>query len=400
MQVNVLEIFGNSAALSGMRRCSLLIAILASFSMPLSAKGRWVELNIGPFRVDTDGDMAGARQTLANLEQLRWILGGMLENKDLQATWPFRILIADGAPGNVLVPVCAWTVRGRGRPGSEPSFIEVAQLFLEANTPRLPAEVDSGVSRLFFEISARGSQVTWAKKPANPDVAWARMQLFATKPEYAGRFSVFLNNLRGGSLLSVAEANAFGKPSSALEQEIAGYFAAGAAPAVTTAARPLDPKRDFGEHSLDEALAGVFLGDALLTADRSRAEEAYKAAGNADLEALAQEGFALLAVAEKDDPQQYLEGAMAAGTKSAWVFAEAAESQNPAEASTLLMKGARVESALVAAAGEKLADFYPGRAPKRAIPAGGMPEESEVSGPLAATGGTAIAAGQGPAGAE
>jgi hypothetical protein len=339
MQVNVLEIFGNSAALSGMRRCSLLIAILASLSMPLSAKGRWVELNIGPFRVDTDGDMAGARQTLANLEQLRWILGGMLENKDLQATWPFRILIADGAPaetssfqfahGQYVVAV---------RPGSEPSFIEVAQLFLEANTPRLPAEVDSGVSRLFFEISARGSQVTWAKKPANPDVAWARMQLFATKPEYAGRFSVFLNNLRGGSLLSVAEANAFGKPSSALEQEIAGYFAAGAAPAVTTAARPLDPKRDFGEHSLDEALAGVFLGDALLTADRSRAEEAYKAAGNADLEALAQEGFALLAVAEKDDPQQYLEGAMAAGTKSAWVFAEAAESQSPAEASTLLMK--------------------------------------------------------------
>jgi hypothetical protein len=337
-----LKIPGGSSARSRPYRfftlCALFTALVC-WGQPLSAKGRWVELNIGPFRVDTDGDLARARQTLANLEQLRWILGGMLENKDMQATWPFRILITDTAPagahsfqlahGQYVVAV---------RPGSEPSFVEVARLFLEANTPRLPAEADSGLARLFYEMSARGSQVTWAKKPVDADAAWARMQLFATKPEYAGRFPVFLNNLRGGSLVTVAEANAFGKPSSALEQEIAGYFASGAAPSVTTSARPLDPKRDFGEHLFDEVLAGVFLGDGLLTADRTRAEEAYKAAGNADLEALAQEGFALLAIAEKDDPQQYLEGAITAGTKSAWVFAEAAESQNPAEASTLLMK--------------------------------------------------------------
>jgi hypothetical protein len=214
----------------------------------------------------------------------------------------------------------------------------VARLLLEANTPRLPAHVDRNLPRLFQNVSAHGSRVTWAQKPAKPDLDWARVQMFATKPEYAGRFSVFLNNLRGGALLSVAEANAFGKPSDVLEKEVAVYLASGVIPEITVSARPLDPKRDFGEHSLDETLAAVFIGDAFLKTDHAKAEEAYKAAGNADLESLAQEGFALLAKAEKNDPDEYLEDAISHGTKSAWVYAEAADSGSAGDASASLMK--------------------------------------------------------------
>jgi hypothetical protein len=316
-----------------------LSAAFTCFATSASAKDRWVEFNIGPFRVDTDDDPARARQTLANLEQLRWILGGMLENKDLQATWPFRILITDAAPaGETSFEFAHAQYICVVRPGSEPSYIEVARLLVEANTPRLPAEVDRNLPRLFQNLSARGSRVTWAKKPADADLNWARLQMFATKPEYAGRFQVFLNNLRGGALLSVAEANAFGRPSEVLEKEVAAYLASGPIPELTISARPLDPKRDFGEHSLDEALAGVFVGDAFLKTDRAKAEEAYKAAGNAGLEAIAQEGFALLAQAEKNDPEEYLEDAISHGSKSAWVFAEAAEGRNVADASVSLMK--------------------------------------------------------------
>lgn len=316
-----------------------LFALFLCFAMSAPAKDRWVEFNIGPFRVDTDSDPGRARQTLANLEQLRWILGGMLENKDLEATWPYRILITDAAPAGEpsfqfahAQYICAV------RPGSEPSYTEVARLLLEANTPRLPAEVDRNLPRLFQNVSARGSRVTWAKKPADADLDWARLQMFATKPEYAGRFSVFLNNLRGGALLSVAEANAFGKPSDVLEKQAAAYFASGPIPEITVSARPLDPKRDFGEHEFDETLAALFVGDAFLKTDRAKAEEAYKAARNADLESLAREGFALLAKAEKNDPDEYLEDALSHGTKSAWVYAEAAENQNPADASASLLK--------------------------------------------------------------
>ncbi len=343
--------------------CTLLLALVC-WGQPASAKDRWAELNIGPFRVDTDGDVGHARQTLANLEQLRWILGGMLGNKDLQAIWPFRILItSDATAGAASFQLAHAQYISAVRPGSEPSYVEVARILLQANTPRLPAEVDAGLPRLFYEISARGSRVTWAKKPADADLAWARMQLFATKPEYAGRFSVFLNNLRGGSSLSVAEANAFGKQSSVLEKQAAAYFAAGTIPEVTTSERPLDPKRDFGEHSHDDALANVFLAETFLKTDRAKAEGAYKTAGNADQEAIAQEGFALLAIAQKDDPQEYLEDAITAGSKSAWVYTEAAESKSPTEASTLLMKARELNPRWWAPAA-KLADLTEDRRQK------------------------------------
>jgi hypothetical protein len=314
---------------------SILLLFLIS---PLRAsRNKWNELNIGPFRVDTNGDVVRAREILANLEQMRWILGGWLEDKNLEATFPFRVVVSPEAPASstsfILLHgqyICAV------RPGVDPPYAEVAKLMLESNTTRLPSQIDSSVPKLFESIEAHGSQVTWAKRPANPDVDWARVQLFATKPEYAGRFRIFLNNLRGGSLLLPAEANAFGKDSKTLEAEVAAYFASGAIADTKISARPLDPKGDFGEHAFDDVLANVYLGDVLLKTDSSKAEQAYKAAGNAGYQALAQEGLALISIEEKNDPREYLDAAMAASSKEAWVFVKAAETRPPAEAIGLL----------------------------------------------------------------
>jgi len=57
------------------------------------ARERWTELNIGPFYVDTDGDAGAARDSLTQLEQLRWVLGGLLESKDLPSVWPIRVML-------------------------------------------------------------------------------------------------------------------------------------------------------------------------------------------------------------------------------------------------------------------------------------------------------------------
>ena len=114
--------------------------------------------------------------------------------------------------------------------------------------------MEEQLPRLFEHLEAHGSRVTWATPPSQPDLNWARVDLFATKSEYAGRFHIFLNNLRAGSPLRTAEANAFGSDSNSLEQDAKQFLASGQAHAQTLSARPLDPKHDFGEHSINDAL--------------------------------------------------------------------------------------------------------------------------------------------------
>jgi hypothetical protein len=318
---------------------SAIFILLLLESLPLQAKDDWSELNIGPFRVDYSHDESKARETLANLEQLRWILGGMLETKDLEATWPFRIMMTNDAAA----PTQGLTF-GHGEyiaaihSGDSAPLVDIARIFIEQNTPRLPAVIDSNLPLLFEGLSAKGSHVTWAAPPPRPTLGWARVQLLATKPVYADRFRVFLNNLRGGAPLSVAETNAFGVESKQLEAEISAYFAAGNFQAVTVSGRPLDPRKDFGEHTLDGDLAALYLADTKLKTNRDAADRAYKAAAEAGNQVLAEEGFALLVAAQGDDPGEYLENAIKAGSNSAWIYEQAAERQPETEARKSLTK--------------------------------------------------------------
>jgi hypothetical protein len=321
----------------------VLVGLLIAASLPLRARDRWTDLNIGPFHVDTDDEASAARDALVNLEQLRWVLGGMLESKNLQAIWPFRILItpaAQGAAPDFVVRHGEYVLAVV--PDRPIPLDRVARLFLDANTPRLPPEVEAGLPQLFAGLQARGSRVTIGASPAHPDLAWARMHLFATKPEYAGRFNVFMNNLRGGSGLLVAEANAFGKNSKLLEKEAAEHLFSGAARPVTISARPLDPKRDLGEHSIDASLANLYLADAGLDTNPQSAEAAYKAAIEAGHAALGQEGLALVAMHEGGNPREYLDASIASGSTNAWVYVEAAKGRAANEAVPLLKKAAEL----------------------------------------------------------
>jgi hypothetical protein len=318
---------------------SAILLVFLVDALPLHAKDDWSELNIGPFRVDYSRDESKARETLANLEQLRWILGGMLETKNLEATWPFRIVMTNDAGG-----LAQGLTFGHGeyigaiRPGDPAPLVDIATIFIEQNTPPLPPVIDSNLPLLFGGLSAKGSRVTWAAPPPQPTLGWARVQLLATKPAYADRFRVFLNNLRGGAPLSVAETNAFGVESKQLEAEVSAYFAAGNFQAVTASGRPLDPRKDFGENSLDGNLAALYLADTKLKTNRDAADRAYKAAAEAGNQALAEEGFALLVTAQGDDPGEYLENAIKAGSNSAWIYAQAADRQPETEAKKSLTK--------------------------------------------------------------
>ncbi len=317
-------------------RCLGFVSLLCAIGFVSQAKDRWTELNIGPFYVDTDGDLAAARHALTQLEQLRWVLGGLLESKDLPSVWPIRVLFTDSEKTNPIATGGEFVWQNAQyllvtRPGSRLPLDQVAGILLDANTPRLPPEIESGLRQLFGTIEAQGSRVTWGGPPPHPDLAWARMQLFATKFEYGSSFHIFLTALRG-STVRVAEQAAFAKNPDLLEQEATANLAAGNWQPVSVSGRPLDPKRDFGEHSLDSTLAAVYLADGQLAQDRTAAEAAYKSAiaAGGTAAALGYEGL------------RRFQDAIRAGSRSAPVYAAAAEGLSPAQALPLLKKAAQL----------------------------------------------------------
>jgi len=322
-----------------------LSARLLPGALPFSHGERWTELDIGPFYVDTSLDLPAARNALASMEQVRWVLGGLLETQDLHSLWPVRVVFTkQDAPAQIgfewqngqYLLVC--------RPGTPIPLDQVAGILLDANTPRLPDEVESGLRQLFSTLEAHGSHVTWGGAPAHPDLAWARMQLFATKFEYSASFHIFLAALKSGASIRSAERNAFGKPDDVLEQEAAANLASHHWQPVSVSGRPLDPKRDFGEHPLAPEIAAVYIADAELSQNPQAAETAFNSAvgSGGPAAALGYEGLAAVAKLEKEDPLPSLQRAIAAGSKSAPVYLAAAQELPAGQALPLLKKAAEL----------------------------------------------------------
>ena len=351
----------NSALLRRALVVTLCCWLFGSFAI---AKDSWTELNLGPFYVLTDSDEASATDALVQLEQMRWVLGNLLENSDLQSVWPIRIIIRGkrdrgnrGFTSEVLSTRPAQPDRGEfawqnGQylllldAGKPVPLGEAAMLLLDANTPRLPRDVESGLRQLFSTLRAHGSHVTWGGQPSRPDLAWARMQLFATKFEYGASFHIFLTALKGGSTLTAAEKNAFGRSAAELEAEAQSNLAKGNWTPVAVSGRPLDPKRDLGQHSLNEVLANIYLADWNLARNPQTAEPAYKAGIEAGgiAAALGYEGLARVAQASGGSPGEFLEDAIRADSLSAPVYVDAARDLPESEALPLLKRAVQLNN--------------------------------------------------------
>lgn len=324
------------------RRRYLLSACLLFgfiFSPGAPARDKWTELNIGPFYVDTDGDLAAARNDLTQMEQVRWVLGGLLESRDLPSLWPIRVMLTKNEktnPNGFVLQQGVWLLVCS--PETRIPLEQLTRILLDANTQRLPAEVEAGLPELFSTIEAHGAHVTWGGAPAHPDLNWARMQLFATKFEYGLSFHILLAALKSGTNLRAAERNAFSKVPAALEQEVAANLAAGNWQPVTFSARPLDPKRDFGEHTLDDASAAVYLANNHFKSNPNASEDAYKQAIAAGPPAavLGYEGMAALAVSKHQNPKEYYDKAINARSHNAADYVGAADGLSEAEATPLL----------------------------------------------------------------
>ena len=86
--------------------------------------------------------------------------------------------------------------------------------------------------------------------PADRERAWAKIQLLATNPEYAGRFRVYLGNLQQGNEESVAARNGFDLTLQELNRRAEAYFRAGMFEASPVFGEALNPNRDFIEKRL------------------------------------------------------------------------------------------------------------------------------------------------------
>lgn len=295
----------------------------------LQADERWLELKSGPFVVLTNAGDKAAREQMAQLLQFRNALGVTLGKPDLHSFWPIRVVVArKSQPAAALAGIPlgrdAYMMVSPESGALPPDRLrDLARLFLDQNTARLPAEIESGLVDLFSTLQVSGTHITLgAPVPAAGRTrAWARMHLLSVDPAYAGRMRVLINNLEQIPDLDVAYRNAFQKTSAQIEKQLDQYMAAGVYGVTNVSALALSPTRDLHPQAADPDTSRLALADLQLCAKAPAAAAAYNAIHGPE----AAEGLGLLALqaGDKAEAARLFASAVASGTKSARVYFEA-----------------------------------------------------------------------------
>lgn len=291
----------------------MLILLAALFAHSEALHADWQQCRSGPFEIWTDGFERQARQLLVRLEQLRHVFGTWTAKDDPISVWPIRVLLVKdkrAVPGWKLGRESWLGVLPAGAAPPPHWQREIARFLLESNLRRMPQAWEEGLLDLASTVQADGPKVTVGAPPPQPTRNWARVQFFATSPEYATRLRVLINNLQQGAGEETAYKNAFSAPPSQLEAEIDNYYRAGKFTPVTFSGRPLN-ERDFYLRPLDEGPVMAALVDAGL-------QSAPLPAGS--LEAAEALGLAAAASGNKSQALEWLRQACASSSKSARVW--------------------------------------------------------------------------------
>src|SRR5882762_8478282 len=293
-----------------------------------AAQSHWVQLKSGPFELATDAGGKHARDTLGWFDQLRYVLGYMLGNQDLQTSQPIRILLFKNSQERGAYPTMPAVIEGRDRyavllaadaPIPHEVFRECTRLFLENNAGRMPPGIERGIADVLSTIQVNGTHVTLGTPlpPAERNRDWGRLHLFATNPDYYAKLRILLYNLQKGMDEDAAYANAFGKPRTEMEKEVDTHMAAATFETAAVDAKALSAQRDYrDEQPLLTAEVQLALADLLLD---NRSVTAYQAMiQQKENLAAAYEGLALLAMRDKhpDEARGNFAEAIQAGTPS------------------------------------------------------------------------------------
>ena len=309
------------------------IFLLALVPWLALAENHWVQFRSGPFELYTDASSKPSRETLGWFDQLRYVLGYMLGNPDLQTPRPIRILLFKNAKEREVYPYIPPILDGRDRwdilltagvPIPPEVLRDCTRLFLESNTGRMPAGIERGIATLLSTIQVNGTHVTLGTPPPpnerNRD--WARMQLFATNPDYYARLRILLYNLQKGADEDAAYLNSFGKSRAEMDKEVDQHMAAGNFQTSDVDAKALNVERDYKEQPLLSKEVRLAQAD-LLVGQPSQREYRALIQENQYV-ANAYEGLGLMALRDKqpDEARRDFLESTKAGTPSALSYIE------------------------------------------------------------------------------
>lgn len=304
-------------------------AVVLLLPLLLGADDRWIELRSGPFHVLTGAGERDAQEVLGQLEQFRHVLGTVLGKQDLKSVWPIRAIAVK--PGRRAEPAVPPQLARDAFTGSLPADAPVpaawlracARIFIDANTRRMPAAIESGLVSFYSTAEVNATRVTLGRPAPEKerDFDWARIHMLSVHPNYYGKLRVLLYNLQHGADPEPAYRNAFGKNPAAIDEEAAAYLAAGDFSTFTISGRPLNVRTDFRAQPLTSPPPEIALADLLLAAGRAdEARAAYdKALKASPKSAEAREGLGLLALREgnREEARAQLAAAIEAGSRNA-----------------------------------------------------------------------------------
>jgi len=331
-----------------MRRLFLLCGLLPWTAV---AAEHWIRFTSGPIEVFSSAGSKDGRETLVKVEEFRHALGLVLGDDDLQLPVPLHVLLfKSGAPQSP-EPV----MRGRneynlvltaGQGISDDVFARLTQLFMDANTARMPERLERGLISLFSTIQVNGIRITLGDPPLHPDMDWARVHLLAVDPEYFGKLRVLTYNLRKGVDEDAAFRNALGKSPEQIELEAQAHLAQGRFQATSMSPLPMSPM-DFPERPVDADAAQLAMADLLLGVQSRTIYRELIAQNERVPEAWEGLGMLSLSDHDTDDARQDFAAAMAAGAKSPECYMQYArlETDN-AKALAALEKAAKINPKL------------------------------------------------------
>jgi len=221
---------------------------------------------MGPFRVISNAGDRAARERLTEMEQTRHVLAGMLGKTELQAVWPMVLVLfpnqREYGPHAVAQPfvpggssdLSAWA---GDTPQPQDWRREIVRRLIADNAGPLPAATVTALCDLFSTIEVNATRVKLGARPsslpADRERAWAKIQLLATNPEYAGRFRIYVANLQQNTDESVAAHNGFDLTLEELNKRVDAYYRAGVFEASPMSGEALNPNRDFIEKRLPQS---------------------------------------------------------------------------------------------------------------------------------------------------
>ncbi|MEO5923293.1 MAG: hypothetical protein ABIR70_05645 [Bryobacteraceae bacterium] len=233
----------------------------------------WTEYRVGPLRVVSNAGDADARKQLVEMEQIRYVLAGMLgkdplRHEELDLVWPITLVLFDNDRDRAAYALPTPFVEGgSGNLSTTPSpewRSAMVQQFIESNAGRMSQDVETALADLFATVEVKTTRVAiGAPVPSLPGARfreWAKLHMLATQPEYAGRLRVYLKNLQGGDP-TLAAFNTYNLQAADLEKRMNAYADRGVFQPLDVFGEAITPSKEFYERRIPKEEMDALLAE-------------------------------------------------------------------------------------------------------------------------------------------